>query len=199
MLILNINDNSQKCYKGHITFEKVNLNHTYYFFNDIKNIDLNLLNINKTYAKNTDTVIYEIKYITMQIINNQNIDIGIPLCLSLSDLDAYVIEENEMKNENENENKYLIFALTENNKEVLELYKTFWSEIKKQIKATNSGGSIKYKTDFMKVRLDSYDDLPLNKMLCFSVLDVIVESVFQIENEYYPQIHINECEHECDY
>ena len=31
-----------------ITFEKVNLNHTYYFFNDIKNIDLNLLNINKT-------------------------------------------------------------------------------------------------------------------------------------------------------
>ena len=34
-----------------ITFENVNLNHTYYFFNDIKNIDLNLLNIRKTYAK----------------------------------------------------------------------------------------------------------------------------------------------------
>ena len=37
--------------KGHITFEKVNLNHSYYFFKDIKNIDLNFLNINKTYAK----------------------------------------------------------------------------------------------------------------------------------------------------
>ena len=29
--------------EGHITFEKVNLNHSYYFFKDIKNIDPNLL------------------------------------------------------------------------------------------------------------------------------------------------------------
>ena len=36
----------------HITFEKLNLNHTYYFFKDIKNIDLNLVNINKTETKN---------------------------------------------------------------------------------------------------------------------------------------------------
>ena len=43
----------------------------------------------------------------------------------------------------------------------------------------------------MKIRFDSYDHLPLNKILCFSVLYTIVESVFQIENEYYPQIHIN--------
>ena len=51
--------------KDHITFEKINLNHSYYFFKDITNIDTNLLNINKTYAKSTDPVIYEIKYIMM--------------------------------------------------------------------------------------------------------------------------------------
>ena len=55
----------------------------------------------------------------MQSINNQNIDSEIPLCLSFSDVDVYIIEENG--------NKYfiykLIFALTENNKELLELYK----------------------------------------------------------------------------
>ena len=96
----------------------------------------------------------------MQSINNQNIDRGIPLCLSFSDADAYINEENE--------NKYLIFALTENNKEVLERYQTFWSQIKKkQIKAINSGKSIKYKNDFMTIRLDSYYDLPLKKILCF--------------------------------
>ena len=81
--------------KGHITFEKINLNHSYYFFKDIKNIDPNLLNISKTYAKNTDAVIYEIKYITMQSINNQNIDRAIFLFLSFSDVDAYTVEENE--------------------------------------------------------------------------------------------------------
>ena len=105
-----------------------------------------MLNINKTYAKNTDAVIYEIKYIMMQSINNQNIDREVPLSLSFSNVDAYIIEENE--------NKYLIFALTENNKEVLEPYKKLWSKIKKQIKAINSGESIKYKNDFMKIRLD---------------------------------------------
>ena len=84
---------------------------------------------------------------------------------------------------------------------MLELYKNFWSEIKKQIKAINSGESIKYKNDFIKIRLDSYDDdgLPLNKILCFSELDITVESVFQIENEYYPLIHINECKYEWEY
>ena len=84
---------------------------------------------------------------------------------------------------------------------MLELYKNFWSEIKKQSKAINSGESIKYKNDFIKIRLDSNDDdgLPLNKILCFSELDITVESVFQIENECYPLIHINECKYEWEY
>ena len=93
-----------------ITFEKVNLNHAYYFFNNIKNIDPNLLSIYKKCII-YEMVIYELKYITMQIINNQNIDREIPR----GDVDTYVIEENE--------NKYLIFALTESNKEVLDAYK----------------------------------------------------------------------------
>ena len=75
--------------------------------------------------KTADAAIYEIKYITMQSINIKNIDRKFPLCLSFSSINAYIIEENE--------NKYLIFALTEDNKEVLELYKKSWSEIKKQM------------------------------------------------------------------
>ena len=59
--------------------------------------------------KNTDAVIYEIKYTMMQSINNQNIDSEIPLCLSFSDVDAYIIECNSIE---ESGNKYLIFALT---------------------------------------------------------------------------------------
>ena len=62
----------------------------------------------------------------MQNINGQNIDGKVPLCLRFSDLDAYFIEENEKK--------YLVFALTENNKEVLELYKKLWSKIKNKLR-----------------------------------------------------------------
>ena len=87
-----------------ITFEKINLIASYYFFDDIKKNDPNLVSIDKKYIKNTDVAIYEIKYIMMQSINNQNIDRKIPLCLSFSNVDAWIIEENE--------NKYLILALT---------------------------------------------------------------------------------------
>ena len=79
--------------------------------------------------------------------------------------------------------------MTENNR-VLELYKKLWNRINKQIKTINSGESIKYKNDFMKIRVDSNDDLPLNKILYIPVLYIVVESVFQIKNEHYPQIHI---------
>ena len=99
-----------------VTFEKINLNHSHYFFNDIENIDRNLLSINKECIKNTDDVIYKIKNITMESINNQSIDREVPLCFSFSNVDAYIIEENE--------NKYLIFALTENNKSVRAIQNT---------------------------------------------------------------------------
>ena len=47
----------------------------------------------------------------MQSSDNKNIDRETPLCLSFYNVDTYIIEENE--------NKYLIFALTENNRKVL--------------------------------------------------------------------------------
>ena len=100
-----------------ITFEKINLNHSNYFFNDIKDIDPNLLSINKVLHKNTGIIIHEVKYIILENINNQNIDIEVLLCLSFSNADAYIIKESE--------NEFLILALTENNKKVLQLYKNF--------------------------------------------------------------------------
>ena len=43
----------------------------------------------------------------------------------------------------------------------------------------------------MKIILDpNDDDLPLGKVLSFPILIIVVKSVFQHENKYYPQIHI---------
>ena len=48
------------------------------------------------------------------------------LCLSVSDVDAYIIEQSG--------DKYLIFALIKKNKEVLGDYKESWNEIKNKLK-----------------------------------------------------------------
>ena len=169
-----------------VTFKQINLKPSYCFFNDIKHIALNLISINKKFIKNTNSVAHEIKYIITQNIDNENIDNELLFCLSFNDIDAYIIEENE--------NKYLIFALTENNRKMFEMYKKLWGEVKKQIEC-NSNDSIKYEKDPMKIRLDSYDDnLPLNNILWFSDLNILVESVFQIKDKYHPQIHNHERE-----
>ena len=59
---------------------------------NIKNVDPNLLSINNILYKNIDAVVYNIKYIMMQGINNQNVDTENSICLSFSDVDAYIIE-----------------------------------------------------------------------------------------------------------
>ena len=37
------------------------------------------------------------------------------------------------------------------------------------------------------------------EILSIPILSIVVKSVFQNENKYYPQIHINECKYECEY
>ena len=71
----------------------------------------NLLSINKIFMRNTDDVVYSIKYIMLESINNQNIDSENPLCLSLSDVDAYIIAESG--------NNYVLFALIKKRKQML--------------------------------------------------------------------------------
>ena len=62
-----------------ITFKKINIeNCPHYILNDMINIkyfDPNLLIIDKISFKNSDTVIYSIKYITMTSLDNENINI----------------------------------------------------------------------------------------------------------------------------
>ena len=151
----------------------LDVNNVTIYFDDIKNIDLNSLIINKKHTKNTNAVSYEIRYIT----ECENIYEKIPLCLRFTDVDAYFIEENE--------NKYLIFASTENNsKEVLKPYKKLWSETKTR---EYNSKSIKYGNNFMKIKFDLSDNLPLNKILHILILDMSIIDEF------------SECEYECEY
>ena len=83
--------------------------------------------------------------------------------------------------------KYLNFAFTDNS-EVLKKYSEIWSGINKQIKAINSGESGEYGNDYIKIKFNSDDDLPLNKQLKFINLTIIVRSVFEENGSLYPQI-----------
>ena len=80
--------------------------------------------------------------------------------------------------EENNGNKYLTFASTDKNKKVLEKYTKLWDEIKYHIQTINAENSGEYEKDYMKIRFNSDDDLPLNKILKLRMLTIIVRSDF---------------------
>ena len=102
-------------------------NRTYYFYNDIidlENFKSNLLKIDKKSYK--DIGIYNIGYITIKKIDDcKNIYSVNPLYLIIAHASGYIEEKNE--------NKYLIFDSTDENKDLLKKYNDFWNVIKNKI------------------------------------------------------------------
>ena len=107
-----------------------------------------------------------------------------PLYLIVNKVDGF-IEEKEG-------NKYLNFAFTDNNSEVLKKYAEIWSRIKKKIKVINSDESGEYGKDYMKIKFNSDNDLPLNKQLNFINFTVTSRAVFEEDGKYYPQVFLEQ-------
>ena len=60
----------------------------------------------------------------------------------------------------------------------------------------NGGKPGEYEKDFMKIKFNSDDNLPLNKTIKFHNVALIVRSVFEEDGKFYPQIYLDECLHE---
>ena len=90
----------------------------------------------------------------------------------------------------------MIFASTDKNKKVLEKYIELWDEIKLQIRTISGCKPIKYRRDFMEIKFESDDDLPLGKILSIPMCIIAVGCVFKKDSDYYPQTHLHECLYE---
>ena len=142
-------------------------NRTYYFYNDIidlKDFDAKLLKIDKKSYKNID--IYYIGYITIKIIDDYE------SIYSVNPLYLY-INHDEIK-------------------EVLKKYADVWDGIKDKIKAINGGKGNDYGKDYIKIKFNSDDDLPLNKPLKFQLMTIIIRCVFSEDDKIYPQLFLDD-------
>ena len=88
-------------------------------------------------------------------------------------------------------NKYLIFNSIDENKGVLKKYADVWDGIKNKIKAINGDKENDYGKDYMKIKFNSDDDLPLNKPLKFHVMTLIIRSVFEEDGKFYTQLFLD--------
>ena len=156
-------------------------NRTYYFYDiNLKNFESNLLKIDEQLYKNID--IYYIGYITIKKTDDfESIYIVNPLYLLANHASGYIEEKNG--------NEYLIFDDSVNeNKELLKKYADVWDGIKNEIKAINGGKENDYGKDYMKIKFNSDNNLPLNKPLNFMQWQIIIRYVFEKGGKLYPQV-----------
>ena len=76
------------------------------------------------------------------------------------------------------------------NKELLKKYSDVWSRIKNKIEAVSSG-KYDYEKDYMEIKFNSDDDLPLNKPLKIHSMIVTIRSVFEEDRKLYLQVFLD--------
>ena len=127
-----------------------------------------------------DIGIYNIGYITIKKIGNcKNIYSVNPLYLGITNASGYI--------EKMGVNKYLIFDSADENKELLKKYNDVFDGIMDKI----SNDKCDYEKDYMKIKFNSDDDLPLNKPLKFHNITITIRYVFKEDGKLYPQVYID--------
>ena len=157
---------------------------TYYFYSDIidiKNFNAGLLKIDKKSYKGIG--IYNIGYITKKKIDDcEKIYSVNPLYLLISHANGYIEEKGV--------NKYLVFDSVDENKEFLKKYNDVFNGIRDSNKINSNEWD--YEKDYMKIKFNSDDDLPLNKPLKFYLMTITIKSVFEEDGKLYPQVFLGD-------
>ena len=130
--------------------------------------------------------IYYIRYVTRK--PEWNVKSVNPLYLMINRKDDFIEEKNG--------DKYLNIADKDRNSEVLKRYAEVWNRIKDCIEKINNNKLGEYDKDYMKIKFNSDDDVPLNKVLNFPTITVSIRNIFEKDGKYYPQSFLDECLYE---
>ena len=88
-------------------------------------------------------------------------------------------------------NKYLVFDSKDENKDLLKKYNDVFNGIRDKIKEI-SIGELDHEKDYMIIKFNSDDNLPLNKPLKFHNMTITVRSVFEEDGKLYPQVFLDD-------
>ena len=99
--------------------------------------------------------------------------------------------------------RYLV--VDENNKEVINVFDKLWKFIKDKINGLikrndkiTFGNADNKIIEYNKSRFSSDIDLPLDTLIEFHMLTIVINCVIEKGNKYYPEIYLDECLYEAD-
>ena len=165
--------------------------------NYVEEFDLNLIKIDKKSYKDID--VYYIGYIKITKIDDCEKIYSVYSSYLITDKVDEHIECKSVERSSageKNGKKYLVFDFTDENEEVLKKYTDFWDGIKNKIEKINGSKKGEYGKDFMKIKFNTDDNLPLNKPLKLHLLTIIVRCIFEEDSKFYPQLYLDDCLYE---
>ena len=99
--------------------------------------------------------------------------------------------------------RYLV--VDENNKEVINVFDKLWKFIKdeinrliKRIDKITFGNADNKISEYNKLRFSSDVGLPLDTLIEFHMLTIVINCVIEKGNKYYPEIYLDECLYKTD-
>ena len=142
---------------------------------------LNFEAINLKLDKKTwkDNDIYFIGYVDKN--PDWNVNSINPLYLIINRLYGSISEKNGNK-----------FLTIDKGDSTLKTYDQVFSGIKHHIKKIDDS-EVDYNADYDKIKFLSEDFLPLNKLIYFPTLTVVMRSVFKQNGVFYPQVYLDDC------
>ena len=159
---------------------------TYYFYNDlinIKNFNNNKLKLDKKGVLGND--VYYIGYITKT--PHWHV-------LSVSPLHLMI---NKIKGHFEEVDGYKHLIISSENGDIMQKYQEVFDGIKEIIKKINDYGQpIKYGDNYTKINFNTDDNIPLNKIIYFPTIAIIIRFVTKKDDKYYPQLFVDDCLYE---
>ena len=153
-------------------------NQSYYYWNDIifiNDFDIKFLKI----AKRESRIGVDIYYIGY-IVNKLECDTNSvkPLYLSVKSLLGSVEKIDGSSN------RYLV--IDKSNIEVINIFNTLREYIEDKVILDKTDG-------FNKIRFSSDIDLPLETLIQFKILTIIIRCIIKKDDKYYPEIYLDEC------
>lgn len=106
-----------------------------------------------------------------------------PLYLCIDNANEYIEEDWA--------HKHLIFDSTDENKELLKRYDDVFIGLIDKVKKIDDNW-LEYTKDYMKIKFNSNDNLPLNKPIKFYEMTITIKCVFSEDYKLYPQVFLDE-------
>ena len=163
-------------------------NRTEYFYNDIIDLDEfdgSKIKVDKKNFNDTDIYYlgyeYKKKITECNVINSVN-----PLYLKIIDMKGQL-----KKGKGDNVWYLIIFG----DADVLRKFANIWKSIRAKIEE-NTGGIVQYDKDYMKIKFESNDNLPIDNIVNMHQVTIIIRSVFAQNGKFYPELFLDDALYE---